>query len=96
MMKKKKEYLLRIERRDSDLMIVANSDWGVRPFGVRYCGRDTGKRYTSIGYAERYLKRIADMWETLSPYAPVVGHIGTARQIPVFGSDPDSVRRDFM
>lgn len=33
-----------------------------RPFGIVYCGRDTGKRYARLGNAAKYLASIADRW----------------------------------
>jgi hypothetical protein len=33
-----------------------------KPFGIVYCGRDTGKRYARLGNAAKYLASIVDRW----------------------------------
>lgn len=94
-MKREKEYLIRIESGvGADLTIIANSDWGGRPFGVYYCGRDTGKRYSRIGDAVRYLKRVRAQWNANGCPA-MKQYFGGVRHIPVHGIDPDVFRREF-
>lgn len=57
-----KEYLTSIESAYGALIeIIAYPD-EAKPFGIVYCGRDTGKRYARLGNAAKYLASIVDRW----------------------------------
>lgn len=75
-----KKYLLKIDStHGATVYFEINSD-STKPIYIKYCGRDTGRRYCKIGSAARYLEKIAAQWgpETVKTY-------GTAEKIPVTG-----------
>lgn len=80
-----KNYLLKIDStHGATVYFEINSD-STKPIYIKYCGRDTGRRYCKIGNAARYLEKIAAQWgpETVKKY-------GTAEQLHYYGTDEQS------
>lgn len=78
-----KKYLLSINSGVGAEMHIAAQTDSTKPIVVYYCGRDTGKRYVSIGAAANYLKKVLAVWKANTDTTRA--EYGTADEIPVFG-----------